>query len=519
VTMPPASSVVLRSVLERNAAERPDEPCIGFEDGSAWTRAETLHEAYSAGNALRSAGVEAGQRVALFLPNGALFYRVWFGLAAIGASIVPVNTAFRGELLRHLLDLVDASVVVTDGVLGERLDELDVAVRRLDPAGLGGPADPPPVPAGLGPWSEASVILTSGTTGPSKASITSYHQLYLTGAWATVDLGLGEADTFLIDLPLFHQAAASMTLGALSARSRIALRRAPALNGYWATARETGATMAFLLSSMAQYLAAQPPGPADRDHRLRYMIAAPLPADPAGFCARFGVSDLITAFGSTEVSGCFVRLPGDPLVPGSVGRRRPGYEVRLVDEHDVEVATGEPGELVVRTELPWSLSSGYVKDPEATAIAWRNGWFHTGDVLRSDGDGNWFFHDRRKDCLRRRGENISSFDVERGVAAHPGVAEVACVAVRSDLGVDDDVKVWIVPAAGAGIDLAALVEDLVGRLPHFMVPRYYELTDALPKTPTMRVQKHVLRARGNSERTWDREVAGLRVTRDGLVRR
>jgi crotonobetaine/carnitine-CoA ligase len=415
--------------------------------------------------------------------------------------------------------LADAPLVVTDATFAERLDEIDLPLHRLSPDGLHGAADAPPVPEDLGPWSEASVILTSGTTGPSKASITSYHQLYLTGAWATVDLGLGEADTFLIDLPLFHQAASSMTLGALAARSRIAVRSAPALNNYWATAKETGATMAFLLSSMAAYLAAQPPSPADTDHDLRYMIAAPLPADPAGFCKRFGVEDLITAFGSTEISGCLVRLPGDPLVRGAVGRLRPGYQVRLVDEHDIEVPAGEPGELLVRTALPWSLSTGYLKDPGATAAAWRNGWFHTGDVLRRDGEGNYFFHDRRKDCLRRRGENISSFDVERSVASHAGVAEAACVAVSSELGVDDDVKVWIVPAGEADLDFVALVEHVVERMPHFMVPRYYELIDALPKTPTMRVKKHVLRERGNSDATWDRETAGLHVSRDGLARR
>ena len=517
--LPPATGVVLRFVLERNAGERPDEPCVLFDDGSVWSRSDALRHAYSAGNALRAAGVEAGRRVAVFLPNGADFCRAWFGLAAIGASIVPVNTAFRGDTLAHLLDLAGAPLVVTDETLGARLDELDPPVRRLLPGELHGPVDPPPVPDGLGPWSEASVILTSGTTGPSKASITSWHQLYLTGAWATVDLGLDEADTFLIDLPLFHQAAASMTLGALAARSRIAVRRAPALDDYWATAKEAGATMAFLLSSMVPYLTARPPGPADTDHGLRYMIAAPFPADPAGFCARFGLTDLVTAFGSTEVSGCLVRRPGDPLVPGSVGRIRPGYEVRLVDEHDVEVPAGEPGELVIRTDLPWCLSSGYLRDPEGSAAAWRNGWFHTGDVLRTDGKGNYFFHDRRKDCLRRRGENISSFDVERSVTAHPAVGEAACVAVRSDLGVDDDVKVWIVPAGDTEVDFAELVAYLAERLPHFMVPRYYELVDGLPKTPSMRVQKHVLRERGNSERTWDRQVAGLRVTRDGLVRR
>jgi crotonobetaine/carnitine-CoA ligase len=248
------------------------------------------------------------------------------------------------------------------------------------------------------------------------------------------------------------------------------------------------------------------------------LISSPLPPDPEAFMKRFGVGDIITAFGSTEVSGCFVRTGDIPIVKGSVGRLRPGYEVRLVDDHDIEVPEGEAGELLVRTDFPWALTTAYVANPEATAAAWRNGWFHTGDSLRRDSSGDYSFHDRLKDALRRRGENISSFEVERAVVAHPGVAEVACVAAASDHGVDDEVKVWIVPAGETEIEFAALAEFLVERLPHFMVPRYYEAVPELPKTETMRVKKHLLRERGNTAATWDLEAHGLRVTKSGLTK-
>jgi crotonobetaine/carnitine-CoA ligase len=248
------------------------------------------------------------------------------------------------------------------------------------------------------------------------------------------------------------------------------------------------------------------------------MAMSPLPPDPPAFVARFGLEGMLTAYGSTEVSAAVVSPLGLPLRPGTCGVPRAGIEVRIVDEHDVPVPPGEVGELVVRTGRPWELSQGYVGDPSMTVAAWRNGWFHTGDAFRCDADGYYSFHDRYKDALRRRGENISSFEVERDVVAHPAVAEAACVAVRSDLDVDEEVKVFLVPAPGADLDLPELVEFLAARMAHFMVPRYYEVVEALPKTATMRVRKHRLRDQGNGPATWDREAAGLHVTRAGLVR-
>ncbi len=248
------------------------------------------------------------------------------------------------------------------------------------------------------------------------------------------------------------------------------------------------------------------------------MIGAPPPSDIDLFIDRFGIEDVIVAFGMTEVPGCIYRLPGEPPVPvGSVGRARPGYELKIVDEHDVEVPIGQNGELVIRNELPWSISAGYCNDDSATAKVWRNGWFHTGDIFRRDAEGCYFIVDRLKDAIRRRGENISTLEVEREVNSFPAVAETACVAVSSEFGGDEEVKVWIVPRSGEAVEFEPLLNYLVERMPHFMVPRYFELIDGLPKTQTMRVQKHVLRASGNSTSTWDRDAHGFRVTKAGLA--
>jgi crotonobetaine/carnitine-CoA ligase len=240
-------------------------------------------------------------------------------------------------------------------------------------------------------------------------------------------------------------------------------------------------------------------------------------ADTQSFCDRFGIKRLFTAYGQTEISAPLDCPPGAPIVPGSCGRPRAGVELRIVDEHDMAVPVGEVGELIIRTERPWEMNVGYLGNAEATARAWRNGWFHTGDAFRRDEHDNYFFVDRQSDTFRRRGENISSFQVELEVVAHPDIVEAACVAVPGELG-EDEVKILVVPVPDRELDLPGLIEFLVPRMPHFMVPRYVEVVDELPKTQTMRVQKFMLRQRGNTERTWDREAAGLRVTRAGLQR-
>jgi crotonobetaine/carnitine-CoA ligase len=467
---------------------------------------------------LRARGVGRGDRVLVFLPNGAEWLRAWWGTAALGAVLVPVNLAYRGEMLRHVCRQSDPRLIVTDPSLAERLVEVGPTIPVLYAAELGsGPADLAPVlDRPLEVWDTHAVMFTSGTTGPSKGSITSYLQTYMTGWWFGEGAALTDEDVWLIDLPLFHQAAQAATVAALAAGSRLAVRSAPALGRYWEAAKETGATIALGVSTMAAYLLAQPPSRADLDNPIRQMAMSPLPPDPDAFCTRFGIERLLTAYGSTEISAALVHPAGAPIVPGSCGRPRPGVEVRLVDDHDMPVGPDEVGELIVRSE-PWELSGGYIGQPEATIAAWRNGWFHSGDALRVDADGNYFFHDRYKDAIRRRGENISSFEVEREVLAHPTVAEACCVAVPETLGVDEEVKVWVVVAAGAEFDPVGLVKFLAARMPHFMVPRYVEVTAELPKTETMRVRKHLLRETGNGPATWDRETAGIRITRDGLV--
>lgn len=514
--MPTRDEVVVRYLLERRGEDNLTV-AVEFEDGSSWSCAQALQEAYRSANRLAELGVTRGSNVAVFLPNGPDFLRAWWGIATLGAVMVGLNVAWKGTMLRHALDTTEPVVVIATADLAQRVADADPGQVVVDPAELvRGGTDAPRLEVALEPWDMHHIQFTSGTTGPSKASRSSYLQFFLTGSWATLEMGLDEHDTYLIDLPLFHQAALCMLVCCLNTGSKIVVRTLPAMRDYWEVARDTGATVSFLLSSMTPFLLSQPPRAAEREHRLRLMVSAPLPPDVESFQERFGVAEVVTAYGSTETSGPIIRIPPAPVVAGSCGRPRPGYEVRLVDEHDRCVADGTPGELLVRCELPWALSSGYVKDPEATALAWRNGWFHTGDLMVRDGDGNLYFVDRTTDALRRRGENISSFEVEREILAHEAISEAACVAVPSD-DVDDEVKVFLVLHPDRQLDMAELVRFLAERMPHYMVPRYYEVISAFPKTASMKIRKHVLREQGNSEGTWDCVAYGFRVTRTGLV--
>lgn len=416
------TDVVTRYVLERAADDAPDEIAVSFEDGTRWTRRAALEQAYAAANVLRAAGVRQGDRVALFLPNTADFLRAWWGTAVLGATLVPINVAYRGTILAHQMTLGAPAVAVGEPELMARLDELDPpsAVRRLTVAELaaGDDISAPEVERRIEPWNPAALLMTSGTTGPSKLSIISYRHMVEGGAYIT-QYTRGAEDTFLMDLPLFHGAALWQASACVATRTRIALRTRPNLAEYWEVLRDTGTTLCLVLSTMGLYLWQQPPRPAETQHQLRSVQINPLPPDVTGFQKRFAIPELYANYGSTEMPAPLRCVPEDKLVPRYCGRVAPGFEARIVDANDIAVPHGEPGEFVVRSAEPWMLASEYVGNPEATAKAWRNGWFHSGDMLRRDTEGRFFFVDRIKDALRRRGENISSVELEAEIIQHP----------------------------------------------------------------------------------------------------
>ena len=525
--MPPREKVITRELIDGHARDRPDKVFVRFEDGATWTYAELRERVVATAIGLQALGVKQGDFVLSWLPNGARTLTVWFALNYIGAVWMPLNTAYRGALLRHVVALSGARLMIADGRLLPRLAELGPTdLRQVVSVGTDMPAVPgtdvlpesvlDPVGGVLAdlerplqPWDTEAAICTSGTTGPSKAVLSSYLQLWFVAQAYPVNA----EDRILVNIPLFHTSGAGAVYRMLMHGGSIAIVESFSTATFWEAVRATGATFLTLIGAMTPFLMKQPTTPRDRDHTLRKVVMAPLVDEAAAFSARFGVT-VHTAFNMTEAC-CPIFSDANPSKRGTCGRARRGVELRIVDEHDCEVPSGQVGELVMRTDMPWAMCSGYHRDPEATARAWRNGWFHSGDAFRCDGEGNYYFVDRLKDAIRRRGENISSFEVEAEICAHPDVREAAVVAAASGFN-EDEVLAVVAPVAGRSLEPAALIGFLAGRLPHFMIPRYLRIVSELPKTPTHKVQKQLLRSEGVTEDTWDREKSGIVFKRQAL---
>ncbi|MDB5271581.1 MAG: ATP-dependent acyl-CoA ligase [Hymenobacter sp.] len=536
--VPGADQCVLRATLEKWASTQPDKVFVKLSKTREVTYAAMRDLAESAAAGLQAIGVKQGDTVVVWLPNSLDCLKVWFGINWLGATYVPINTAYRGQLLQHVLENAGAEIIIAHADLVERLS--DVHTSNLNTvvvlenhtaqlprvAGrdgseltvLGGEALSgnvsalKPLQRPIEPWDLQSIIYTSGTTGPSKGVMSSYAHLHAMSGTEGFYM-LSTNDRYLCNLPLFHVAGTIPVMGMLSRGGSIALIPSFSTETFWPSVVETESTVVLLLGVMATFIAKRAPSLDDRAHPLRKVIIVPLSEDGPSFSDRFGV-EVYTLYNMTEISTPLVSEL-NPTKVGSCGQPRQGVEVRLVDANDCGVPTGTIGELLVRTDAPWAMNSGYFKNPEATASAWRNGWFHTGDGFTVDQDGTYFFSDRMKDSIRRRGENISSFEVEAEIALHPLVREVAVVPVPSELS-EDDVLCVVASVPGSTIDPIELLEFLRPRMPHFMLPRYVRIVEELPKTATQKVQKHVLRTAGITVDTWDREVAGVIVRREKL---
>lgn len=519
---------VVGRVLAAQAAARGERTFLVAPPAAPVTFAEADRMATRVANGLRGLGVGPGARVAVMLPNGLEYCYTWFGINRLGAVHVAVNTAYRGAFLRHVLENSAAGVLVAAADLLDLVAEVEAelhhlervvvvggppraALRRLEvvdvAAILGDPAAPFDDTA-VGYRDLSSIMYTSGTTGPSKGVLMPHAHVYLLGLGAVEHLRLTERDVYYICMPLFHANAMFMQLyGSLIAGCPAVIVPRFSASSWLADIRRHGCTVTNTLGVMTEFIVRQPPSAHDRDHRLRLVLAVPNPPSLApAFRQRFGCQ-IMEGYGMTEVNIPLYMPIDGPERDGSCGRvYERFFEVRVVDpESDEELPPGEVGEIVVRPREPFCFSLGYNDMPDKTVEAWRNFWFHTGDAGRRDGDGYFYFVDRIKDCIRRRGENISSFEIEAVLLGHPGVAEAAAVAVPSGIaGGEDEIKACLVPRPGTRLDPREVAAHCQGKMPAFAVPRYVEVLDRLPRTPTEKVQKAALRAAGITAATWDR---------------
>ena len=526
--MPRPEQCIQRYMIERWSREQPNKLFAIFADGEQWTYGEMQANAIRTANALRALGVKQGERVLVWLPNGADCLRAWFGLNYLGAVFVPINTAYRGALLEHAIALSEARLMIAHADLCPRLHDVnckslrEIAVLGGAPSALDGVANhppsalesaderPPTLERPIAPWDMQSIIFTSGTTGPSKGVMSSYVHLH---AMAVSAPFLSGDDRYMVNLPMFHSGGVMPVTAMLIHGGSIAMVDSFSTESFWPTVRSAGITTSILLGVMGGFLLKRPPAPDDKDHPLKTCTYVPLNETAPQFHDRFG-TDIYTHFNMTEISMPIV-TGANPTALGSTGRPRSGVDVRIVDENDCELPVDAVGELVVRTDCPWATSHGYAGNPAATAAAWRNGWFHTGDAFRRDAEGNFYFVDRLKDAIRRRGENISSFEVESEVLAFPPIREAAAIAVRSEIA-EDEVCAVVAIREGEKFDPAELIAFLRSRMAHFMVPRYVRVVDALPRTPTSKIEKVKLRADGLTTDTWDREAAGIVIKREKI---
>lgn len=529
-----AQTTVLAALAGRLSSD-PDGPYLDFE-GTALTAREVDVAANRVAHGLASLGIGRGDRVATLLENSPEQVVAFFAALKLGAIQAPVNTAYKGEFLRHVLDDSGARVIVVQGdfaarvgeVAGPALPELraavvvgapDAAIAAVEVHGWDtliatGAPDAPPDP-GVMPSDLACFIYTAGTTGPSKGCMLPHHYVVALADQIARAWQRQPDDVVLTPLPLFHFNAISVcVVGSLLIGGSASIARRFSVSRFWPEVQRTGATMLSMLGSLAILVANAPDHPDQVGHRLRLCAAAPMPPDTDRIWReRFGCATFSGGYGLTEASLISMLPAGELNKPGAAGKPNDReFEVRLVDDADNPVPVGEIGEIVCRPTGPNLMFAGYWRRPEATVEVLRNLWFHTGDLGRLDSDGFLAFVDRKKDYLRRRGENISSFEMERTFLAHEAIKDVAVHAVPSEQG-EDDVKVTAVLQEDATLEAEELCRWAVDRVPYFAIPRYIEFRADLPRNPVGRVLKYQLRDEGVTASTWDREAAGFTFDR------
>lgn len=525
-TFPDRSRWTLPHVLSERARTHADKVFLEIPAlAERYTFKETFDTAQRIAGGLAAAGCEFGDRILVMAPNSAEYVLTWFGANLAGMVEVPINNAYRGTFLEHQVHLTKPSAAVIHPEFAERFVESrrhcssirtyfllgEPAAQRqaaslLEAHGLhartfgsllqSAPLSPLP---SVRPRDLANVFFTSGTTGPSKGVMMPFGQVYFFADECVSLTRLTDQDTYMGVGPLFHGNTTFLAAyPALIAGARFVLYEKFSASNWSRWIREQGVTVTNSIGVMMDFIWKQPERPDDADNQLRVVFAAPTASgilEP--FKKRFGVEAFVEVFGLTETSMPVMTPYGEPRPPGACGRLVADYfDVRLVDpETDEEVSIGEVGELIVRSRLPWTSCLGYYGMPEKTSEAFRNLWFHTGDGMRVDAEGWYYFVDRLKDALRRRGENISSYEIEQAVLRHPEIGEAAIVGVPSEVEAgEEEVMLFAVRDAKSGLNAEELWRWCETNVPAFAIPRFVAFVDSLPKTPSEKILKSELRA-------------------------
>ena len=525
---------VLTDIIEDKAKQYPDHVIFQFRDDPI-TLEEFNARINQAANGFLELGVKHGDKVALMLPNNPEFLYVWFGLNKIGACEVPVNVALKGQGLSYQMVQSDCVALVADLQYLDRLEgvagDLE-AIRHIvytDSAVTGSPLPSWPgfehlsyaefsdrsqdSPGVAVHYSDlASILYTSGTTGVSKGVMFSHHYWYDIWSESVNYSRYTDDDVLYTGLPFFHGNAQGITIGpAILADAKAVIVERFSASRLWDDCRRWNCTEANYIGGIIPILLKQTPRDDDGDNPVRLMVGAAAPADEwHAFQERFNTK-LLEVYGMTECYCCLVS-PYDEPRAGSCGKAITGWDVRIIDDDYNECQPGSLGEFIARSNKNFVGTTGYYNKPEATLDLFDNGWVHTGDLGRMDEDRYFFFVDRKKQAIRRRGENISSFEVESVVSSHEAVLESCVVGVPSDVG-EEEVKAVVVLKEGQEVSEEELIRWCEPRMAYFAIPRYIAIRSELPKTPSERVEKFKLKKEGITEDCWDREEAGIELQR------
>ena len=537
----PIEKRTLAHVLAQAAQAQPEHPFILHRD-LRYTYADTELLTTQLAHGLRRWGVTRGSRVALFMDNCPQFILSLLAIAKLGALNVPINTAARGDLLRYYLQDAGCTHVIAHDIHCEVLQascpamtlplatvrsaEAGVAQAEASSAGAlwddlladGHAGREAALGLDLAGWDPWLILYTSGTTGPSKGSVCPQAQSLSIGRMQSRRMALEPADRLYTCLPLFHGNALNYsTLTALWGRSTVALETRFSASRFWADIHHYEATQFNAMMIVTTILEKLEVTPLEQNNPVRQSVLVPPPTNRRQLEERWGLK-ILSQYALSEACPVAVLAAGEAYdKPRTSGRVSEAVDLRIVDEYDRELPCGQAGEIVIRPREPWTMLTEYNAKPEATSRAFRNFWFHTGDRAYLDEEGYLFFVDRVKDAIRRRGENISAYEIELILSAHPQVAEVAAVPVPSEMG-EDEVAVFVVRQGShdsGGLTEPQLIQHAIDHMAYYMVPRYVQFIDALPKTPSQKVSKVDLRrvARDTFRSMWDREAAGIRVTR------
>lgn len=519
-----STALTLPQLLDQQVATYGNREFLRFDEQS-WGFADIRQQACQVAAGLHGLNIVKGDKVALMMANRPEYLFSWFGVSLLGAVEVPINTAHKGVLLSYLLQQSESKLLIVDSDLFEQVKPLLGELPALQQVVILD-AQPPfseeekplldyralidndgVIPqVTLCATDPAAIMFTSGTTGPSKGAVMPQEYPLVMGRTIAVNGAYTEDDCLYNALPLFHgNAQVLSTLPALLSGARMVLARRFSASRFWEDVRRYHCTEFNYIGGIIPILLKADPSPDDTDNPLRVMVGAGAPKDlSAEFEKRFGVT-LIEGYGMSEI-GIPITNTMEKRKLGSCGFQNPDYDILLMDDDGNKAATNVPGELLIRPKQFNAMMLEYYRMPEKTVEAWQNLWFHTGDYLMRDEEGFFYFLDRKKDALRRRGENISSYEVEKEVNSHPAVLESAAVAVESELG-EDELLVVVSLKQGYQLSAQQLIDHCQEKMAYFMVPRYVRFVEQMPKTPTERIQKFKLREEGVTADTFDREAA------------